>query len=43
MKRILTENNASQLADEEKRIHLSEFFQNAPFDDLINKTQPKVS
>ncbi|RLU27481.1 hypothetical protein DMN91_001285 [Ooceraea biroi] len=41
MKRILTENNNNQGVEEEKRMQLSEFFRNAPFQDLVSKTQPK--
>ncbi|XP_066591090.1 protein EFR3 homolog cmp44E isoform X2 [Prorops nasuta] len=42
MKRILTENNNNNQAIEtEKRMQLSEFFRNAPFQDLVSKTQPK--
>lgn len=43
MKRILTECNNNQTEDEEKRVNLSECFRNAPFRDLVTKTQPKVS
>lgn len=42
MKRILTENNNNQVVEEEKRMQLSQFFRNAPFQDLVSKTQPKV-
>ncbi|XP_051168467.1 protein EFR3 homolog cmp44E isoform X2 [Leptopilina boulardi] len=41
MKRILTENNNNQIVEEEKRVQISQLFQNAPFEDLVNKTQPK--
>ncbi|XP_012530283.1 protein EFR3 homolog cmp44E [Monomorium pharaonis] len=41
MKRILTENNNNQVVEEEKRMQLSQFFRNAPFQDLVSKTQPK--
>ncbi|XP_012151872.1 protein EFR3 homolog stmA isoform X2 [Megachile rotundata] len=41
MKRILTENNNNHIVAEEKRIQLSHFFRNAPFQDLVSKTQPK--
>ncbi|XP_018394069.1 PREDICTED: protein EFR3 homolog cmp44E-like [Cyphomyrmex costatus] len=41
MKRILTENNNNQVIEEEKRMQLSQFFRNAPFQDLVSKTQPK--
>jgi len=43
MKRILTESNNNQVIEEEKRMQLSQFFRNAPFQDLVSKTQPKVS
>lgn len=42
MKRILTENNNNHVMEEEKRLQLSHFFRNAPFQDLVSKTQPKV-
>lgn len=42
MKRILTENNNNQIIEEEKRVQISQLFQSAPFEDLVNKTQPKV-
>lgn len=42
MKRILTENNNNQVVEEEKRMQLFQFFRNAPFQDLVSKTQPKV-
>lgn len=42
MKRILTENNNNHVVEEEKRMQLSQFFRNAPFQDLVSKTQPKV-
>ena len=42
MKRILTENNINQEAEDEKRLQLSQLFSNATFEDLIKKTQPKV-
>lgn len=42
MKRILTENNNNYIVEEEKRMQLSQFFRNAPFQDLVSKTQPKV-
>ncbi|XP_001599882.1 protein EFR3 homolog cmp44E isoform X1 [Nasonia vitripennis] len=41
MKRILTETNNTQILEEEKRAQLSQLFRNAPFHDLIKKTQPK--
>ncbi|EFN72365.1 Protein EFR3-like protein cmp44E [Camponotus floridanus] len=41
MKRILTENNNNYIVEEEKRMQLSQFFRNAPFQDLVSKTQPK--
>ncbi|XP_043276805.1 protein EFR3 homolog cmp44E isoform X2 [Venturia canescens] len=41
MKRILTECNNNQIQVEEKRVELSECFRNAPFQDLVTKTQPK--
>ncbi|XP_012271686.1 protein EFR3 homolog cmp44E [Orussus abietinus] len=41
MKRILTENNNNQVVEEEKRMELSQFFRNAPFKELVDKTQPK--
>lgn len=41
MKRILTENNNNHIMEEEKRLQLSHFFRNAPFQDLVSKTQPK--
>ncbi|CAL7944350.1 unnamed protein product [Xylocopa violacea] len=41
MKRILTENNNNHVMEEEKRLQLSHFFRNAPFQDLVSKTQPK--
>ncbi|XP_060814502.1 protein EFR3 homolog cmp44E isoform X1 [Bombus pascuorum] len=41
MKRILTENNNNHVIEEEKRMQLSHFFRNAPFQDLVSKTQPK--
>ncbi|KMQ96274.1 protein efr3-like protein cmp44e protein, partial [Lasius niger] len=41
MKRILTENNNNQVVEEEKRMQLFQFFRNAPFQDLVSKTQPK--
>ncbi|CAK9832725.1 Protein EFR3 homolog cmp44E [Anthophora retusa] len=41
MKRILTENNNNNVKEEEKRLQLSHFFRNAPFQDLVSKTQPK--
>lgn len=41
MKRILTENNNNHIVAEEKRLQLSHFFRNAPFQDLVSKTQPK--
>ncbi|KAG5346289.1 EFR3 protein, partial [Acromyrmex charruanus] len=41
MKRILTESNNNQVIEEEKRMQLSQFFRNAPFQDLVSKTQPK--
>lgn len=43
MKRILTENIDSQNEEEEKRAEFSQLFRNAPFQDLVKKTQPKVS
>lgn len=42
MKRILTEYNNNYIVEEEKRMQLSQFFRNAPFQDLVSKTQPKV-
>ncbi|KAF3430322.1 hypothetical protein E2986_09697 [Frieseomelitta varia] len=41
MKRILTENNNNHVVEEEKRLQLSHLFRNAPFQDLVSKTQPK--
>ncbi|KOC62431.1 Protein EFR3 like protein cmp44E [Habropoda laboriosa] len=41
MKRILTESNNNNMKEEEKRLQLSHFFRNAPFQDLVSKTQPK--
>ncbi|XP_026673415.1 protein EFR3 homolog cmp44E isoform X2 [Ceratina calcarata] len=41
MKRILTENNNNHVIEEEKRLQLSHLFRNAPFQDLVSKTQPK--
>ncbi|KAK1116966.1 hypothetical protein K0M31_017118 [Melipona bicolor] len=41
MKRILTENNNNHIMEEEKRLQLSHLFRNAPFQDLVSKTQPK--
>ncbi|XP_012216133.1 protein EFR3 homolog cmp44E [Linepithema humile] len=41
MKRILTESNNNHVVEEEKRMQLSQFFRNAPFQDLVSKTQPK--
>ncbi|XP_033215913.1 protein EFR3 homolog cmp44E isoform X2 [Belonocnema kinseyi] len=41
MKRILTENSDAQVIEEEKRVQISQLFQRAPFEDLVNKTQPK--
>ncbi|KAK9295422.1 hypothetical protein QLX08_010257 [Tetragonisca angustula] len=41
MKRILTENNNNHVMEEEKRLQLSHLFRNAPFQDLVSKTQPK--
>lgn len=44
MKRILTENTDTQVEEEEiKRAEFSQLFRNAPFQDLVKKTQPKVS
>lgn len=42
MKRILTENTNTQVVEDEKRAQLSQLFRNAPFQDLVKKTQPKV-
>lgn len=42
MKRILTENNNNHVMEGEKRLQLSRFFRDAPFQDLVSKTQPKV-
>lgn len=42
MKRILTENNNNYIVEDEKRMQLSQFFRNAPFQDLVSKTQSKV-
>lgn len=42
MKRILTETNNAQEMEEEKRAQFSQLFRNAPFQDLVEKTQPKV-
>ncbi|XP_076181106.1 protein EFR3 homolog stmA isoform X3 [Ptiloglossa arizonensis] len=41
MKRILTENNNNHVMEGEKRLQLSRFFRDAPFQDLVSKTQPK--
>lgn len=41
MKKILTECNDNQIVEEEKRVQLSEVFRNAPFQELVTKTQPK--
>ncbi|XP_023315429.1 protein EFR3 homolog cmp44E [Trichogramma pretiosum] len=41
MKKILTETNNDQEVEDEKRLQLSHLFRNAPFQDLVKKTQPK--
>ncbi|XP_015586861.1 protein EFR3 homolog cmp44E isoform X2 [Cephus cinctus] len=42
MKRILTEtSDMRREVQEEKRVELLQFFKNAPFPDLVSKTQPK--
>jgi hypothetical protein len=42
IKRILTENNNIDTIEQEKRVQFSKLFRNAPFHDLVKKTQPKV-
>ena len=42
MKRILTETSPSQQVEEERRVQLSQYFRNAPFKELVKKTEPKV-
>lgn len=44
MKRVLTESNDNKKEEEaERRMHISETFRTAPFNELMRRTQPKVN
>ena len=43
MKRILTDVLPTQQIEDERRVQLSQYFRNAPFQELVKKTEPKVS